>query len=228
MAILHEGYGRVAVLAGLLMLAGTVASAQQPVVTRAADHPVSAEIRAGVSTDRNATGPAVGGAVIVGLVDRLSVEGTGTYLGRGSGARAASVTGGLLFDLMEGDQVVPYVALGGGWYHSSLDLGAPRFFGNVSLPAGATVCGGGFGPGTCLYGQVPSYYRARLGNVYVPQNRAWSTVSFNDPVLHLGAGVRIALTSHVYVRPDARVLFAFSHGAHDTIGVFSLAVGFQP
>lgn len=215
-------------LAAAFVLTGTMAGAQQPVVSTVSNHPVSAEFRAGIAADRADTGAAIGGAVIVGLFDRVAVEGTGAYLGRGSGARAFALTGGLLFDLLEAQKVVPYVAVGGGWYHSSLDLGAARFFGNVNLPVGMPVCGGGFGPGSCGYGQVPQYYRARLGNLFVPQNRAWSTVTFDDPAVHVGGGVRIDLTRRVYLRPDARAIIVFGNGTRETVGLFTLAVGFRP
>ncbi len=217
-----------AAMAAALVLTATVAFAQPPIVTTTTDHAVSAEIRAGVAADGTDTGPAVGGAVTIGLFDRVAVEGTGEYLGRGTGARAFALTGGVLIDLMEGGSTVPYFAVGAGWYHSSLDLGTARFFGNVNLPAGSLVCGGGFGSGTCGYGQVPQYYRAQLGNLFVPQNRAWSTVTFNDPAVHLGGGVRIDLTRRVYLRPDARAIIVFGHGAHHTVGVVTLGVGFRP
>jgi len=75
---------------------------------------------------------------------------------------------------------------------------------------------------------VPNFYARRLGTVLAPAGRAWPTVGFNDPAVHAGAGFRIHLTDHLFVRPDVRVLWVFADGANQAVGVFAIGIGYRP
>jgi len=84
----------------------------------------------GLSSGSSTSGAALGGAFTFDFNDRLALEATGTWLDRGAGADAFHLNVGLLVNLLPaGSRAVPYVAVGGGLYHASFDLGDDRFFG---------------------------------------------------------------------------------------------------
>jgi len=82
-----------------------------------------------------------------------SVEAQRTYLDRGAGTDALSVSGSLLVNLLGArERIVPYAAVGGGIYRTSLDLANPALFGPIGAQfgPGSVVCpapGTGVGPG---------------------------------------------------------------------------------
>jgi hypothetical protein len=114
----------------------------------------------GLSTGAG-SGAALGGSFTIGLNDHLAIEGTGSYLTRGSGADALSLNLGLLVSLLPpGREAIPYAAIGGGLYHASFDLGNNRFFGMMGsqYPPGTRMVPlqgmGGYGMmGGGYYGQ---------------------------------------------------------------------------
>jgi hypothetical protein len=207
----------------------------------------------GVASGASETGGAFGGSVDIGPTPWISFEGQGTYLDRGDGVDAFSAAASALVNLLRSDRpVVPYGAIGGGIYHASYDLGNPRYLGAAGdeFDAGSTICpaaGSGFGPGpgpglglglgngTCAadaggywgVGDLPNFYARRLGALQFPGNGIWGTRDFTDPALSVGGGVRINVTDHFVLRPDARALILFADGETETLGVFVMNVGYR-
>jgi hypothetical protein len=188
--------------------------------------------------------------VLVDFSERISVEGQGTYLGRGPGGDAFNAGGSLLVNLLRSsERVLPYAAIGGGVHRVSFDLGNPRFLGpaGAQFGAGSTVCpaaGTGFGvgpgpglggrardcPGTAAgywgVGALPNFYARRLGPLAFPRGGAWETRGFTDPALSLGGGVRFNVTERLMLRPDVRALVIFANGETHTLGEFLVNLGY--
>jgi hypothetical protein len=206
---------------------------------------------AGVSTGEEQTGAALGGTVLVNVTQRLTVEANGTYLDRGSGADAVNVGASLLFNLFAvRARTAPYVVIGGSVHHATFDLSDARFLGNREIPyaAGSRVCaapgiGAGAGPmpgwgvghmacpsnmaGYLGIGDMPRFYGTRLGALEIPANGRWDDVSFTDPAVSFGGGVRLNLNDRLMIRPDLRALIILGDGDKHTVGVFVVNVGYR-
>jgi hypothetical protein len=205
----------------------------------------------GTGFTASTTGVALGGSWLFDVNDRASVDAQGTYLDRGRGTDAISVSGSLLVNLLPArERIVPYAAVGGAMYRTSFDLANPAFLGPVGAQfgPGSVVCpapgtgvgpgpGMGFGPGTGTcpatvagywgVGHMPDFYARRLGPMNVPMGGAWETRSFMDPAVSLGGGIRFNVTEHLMVRPDIRALVVFANGETDTVGVFGVQLGYR-
>ena len=207
----------------------------------------------GVGSGASDTGVALGGSILFDVTERVSIEGQGTYLDRGTGADAFAATGSLLVNLLPAtERIVPYAAIGGGVYHASYELANARFLGPAGMqfaggssvcPASGTGFGPGFGPGlgmgmrggTCPgtvagywgVGELPEFYARRLGTLTFPSGGAWETRSFTDPAASVGGGVRFHVTERLMVRPDIRGLIVAADGDTHTIGIFVVNVGYR-
>lgn len=207
----------------------------------------------GVAAGSSDTGAALGGSVLVDLTSRLVVEGEAVYADRGRGADAISANGTLLVNLRSGGETVPYVAIGGGVYRASFDLGDPRFLGPIAAAygPGTQICpapgmpgpgmgfgpGGGFGPstGTCPsgvtvgwgVGDLPHFYARRLGALAIPNSRMWDERSFTDPAISFGGGLRFDLSPHLVVRPDIRAVVVFADDDTYTVGLLTVRLGYR-
>lgn len=232
-------------LAAVALLAST-ALAQSDIAPRTA---VSFVGGAGSAT--STTGVALGASWLFDVNERASVEVLGTYLDRGAGVDALSVSGSVLVNLVPArERIVPYAAVGGGMYRMSFELANPALLGPVGAQfgPGSVVCpapgtgigpgpGAGFGPGTgtCLVpvagywgvGRMPGFYAQRLGPMSVPVGGAWETRSFLDPAMSAGGGLRFNVNEHLMVRPDIRALVVFADGDQRTLGVFSVQLGYR-
>jgi len=233
--------------AGMALLVTTSPSYAQSEPPRAV---VSAAV--GVGSASPNTGVVVGGSLLVDVSNIVSIEGHGAFLDRGAGAHAATASAGVLVNLRSSrEELVPFVSVGGGLYHSSFDLSRPRFLGrpNGQLPAGTSVCampgtGAGFGrgpghsygpgvgmcTGTAGYwgvGQLPGFFARRLGALTVPSGNDWGRRSFTDPAVYAGVGLRVNATAHVLMRIDARALIALRNRDTYTLGVFTAQVGYR-
>jgi hypothetical protein len=237
---------RTSVLAVAIALLATTALAQSDISARTA---VSFFGGAGAAT--STTGVALGGSWLFDLNDHVSLEAQGTYLDRGAGVNALSISGNVLVNLIPArERIVPYAAVGGGVYRSSFELANRALFGQAGLQfaPGSIVCpapgtgvgpgpGPAFGPGTGTcpatvdgywsVGQMPSFYARRLGPMGVPVGGAWETRSFTDPAVSMGGGLRFNLTEYLMVRPDIRALVVFADGNTHTVGVFGMQVGYR-
>ena len=219
------------------------------VVTSLLSTSASAQVRTnlaiapGVAAGSSDTGAAVTGAIAFDLSDRATVEGTVGMAGRGPGADGMYAGGALLLHLLPSARAVPYVAVGGGVYHAQFDLNHQRFFGGMgSTYAPGTIMtplgpgGHGFGmmggsttpaTGTFYPGQMPAFYAQRMGTLSVPVNNTWGMRGFTDPALSIGGGITVAVTDHVFLRPDARALLVFGNGDRYSIGILTMGVGYR-
>jgi hypothetical protein len=232
-------------MAAVALLAST-ALAQSDIAPR-----MAVSFIGGAGSSSSTTGVALGGSWLFDVNDRASVEAQGTYLDRGAGVDALSVSGSLLVNLLPArERIVPYAAVGGGVYRTSFDLANAALLGAVGAQfgPGSVVCpapgtgvgfgpGPGFGPGTGTcpatvtgywgVGQMPGFYARRLGPLGVPVGRAWETRSFADPALSIGGGLRFNVNEHLMVRPDIRALVVFADGDTHTLGVFGMQLGYR-
>jgi hypothetical protein len=227
-------------------LFATTALAQSDISPRTA-----VSFMGGAGSATSTTGVALGGSWLFDFIDHASVEAQGTYLDRGAGVDALSISGSLLVNLIPAsERIVPYAAVGGGMYWTSFDLANPAMFGPVGAQfgPGSVVCpapgtgigpgpGAGFGPGTGTcpataagywgVGQMPGFYGRRLGAMAVPVGGVWESRSFMDPAVNLGGGLRFNVNEHVMVRPDIRALVVFAEGETHTLGVFGVQLGYR-
>ena len=225
------------------------AAAQNPSPAAATGGPVSVSFDGGLAGTSPGTGPAIGGRLTFDLTDRFAIEAAGSWLARGSGADAASLTAALLVNLAPADRrAVPYAAVGAGLYRAMFDMGDRRFFGTMgaqyagyqAVPIagmhGTGMMQGYTGEGTWTgpwsgptwdLTQMPMFYVQRMGTMQVPIDGQWSMHSFTDPALSLGGGLRLDVSPRVYVRPDARALVVIANGDTYTVGVFSLGLGYR-
>lgn len=236
-----------------LLLAAVAALAWGSSTAFAQSEPQAAvSVTAGAASGSSDTGVVLGGSVLFDATERLAIEATSAYLGRGEGADGFMFNGSLLVNLRRSTQrVVPYAAIGGGLYRVSFDLANPRFLGPVGtqFSPGSTVCaspgtgfgrgpGSGFGEGTGTcpataagywgVGAVPDFYARRLGPLAFPAGGvAWEKADFTDPTLTVGGGIRFNLTDRVMVRPDVRALVIFADGKTHTIAVFGVNLGYR-
>lgn len=238
----------VAWVAGALVLSLSAAAGAQPTSqTGSSTRPLSIGATGGLSTGMMQTGGAVGAGLTFDVFDRIAMDGRGIWLRPGQGASGLEISGTLLFTVLRGKTVSPYVGIGGGLYRARLSLGSQRMFGSSGLPfapgtvvgAGQTYCGGGGMMGGMSCGTtwtdsstgtgynmeaMPSFYARRLGQLMVPLDGQWSSRSFTDPAMTLGFGAQVDLTERLYVRPEARALVVFGGG--DTLTLGTVTVGF--
>ncbi|HEY5545709.1 MAG TPA: hypothetical protein VIK50_06605 [Gemmatimonadaceae bacterium] len=123
-----------AVIVLVAALGPSTALPQESVAT--ADRSATISGIGGLAAGMHGTGPVLGGAV---TFDWFAVEGSGTYLNRGSGADAFGAHASLLANVTpSGRRSVPYFNIGGGAYRASFDLDDRRFFGSESLYDGGS------------------------------------------------------------------------------------------
>ena len=179
-------------------------------------------------------GAALGGMFTRDLTDRLSAEAVASYLGRGMGSSGLTASASLLFNLRpRHEKAEPYLAVGGGVYRASFDMGSSRFSGPMdmggSMMGGLGMMGVGSWDGTAQwnYGQMPHFYGARLAGQPGGSQPYDGQRSFTDPVLSFGGGIRIDLGSRLYLRPDLRALVVISRGDASTSGLFTVNLGYR-
>ena len=186
-------------------------------------------LQAGFSTaSPHVRGATVGGSLLVDVKRRLAVEGSGAYLDRGAGASAASLSVGLVLNLVSRDETaLPYLVAGVGLSRASFDTRNARFSGPA--PSGEMGAGRyrhvmeGEPPGWDL-GELPPFYSDRVENLIAREGRSGSR-SFNDPALSVGAGVRIRLGRNWSAREDARAQLLMRSGEIYLVWVFSIHLG---
>lgn len=175
-------------------------------------------------------GAALGGAFVRDLTSRLSAEAQASYLARGMGSNAFNASASLLVNLRpRGEKAVPYLAAGGGVYRASFDMGSDRFSGPMDMSGSMACCSGAMGmtwPGAEQwdYGQMPHFYGARMAG---QEGSYPGPRTFTDPVVSLGAGIRIDVGSHLDLRPELRALVVVSGGDTSTSGLFTVNLGYR-
>lgn len=156
----------------------------------------------GASDDSRATGPVLGGSLLVDLTPTIGVEGSGRWLDRGEDASAFAADLSGIFGVRVSERTVPYAAVGVGVYRASFDV-----------PAGA-------GPPVSM----PGFYARRFTTTPVGGRQS---VSFTDPSLLVGAGVTMIPRRGWFVRPDLRMLFVRRDGATHQVLVATINVGIR-
>lgn len=248
----HERTSGIVLVLALVLVLG-VAAAPAQTVSEVEKGWTGLSFVGGFSSGSSDTGVALGGTFTYELTPRFALEATGKYLDRGRGADAFDVSGNFLMSLVPSTRdLVPYLAVGGGLYRASWDLGHQRFLGPMAnqLGPGTISCtgtgasfmpgagfmagagsmpgfGSGFGPEDCPFGELPEFYAQRLGQVVVPASGTLGSRSFTDPTVNFGGGVRFDVSPHVFVRPDFRMLVVAAEGDTYSLGVFTIQFGYR-
>lgn len=120
----HGGPGIVAVPA--MMVAGTLLAVSAFAQTAAPNTTgwtpgTTLNLFGGIGVDSSHTGGAAGGAFGWEVTPRLSVEGTGTWFDRGTGAEGFAADLSAIVNLRSPRRTVPFVKVGGGLYWASFD-----------------------------------------------------------------------------------------------------------
>lgn len=205
------------------------AEARAEATSPASDRSPAFYVQAGFSTaSPHVRGATVGGSLLLELTRRLAVEGSGVYLNRGAGTSAASLSAGLVLNLASRNETaVPYLVAGFGLVRASFDTGNARFSGPA--PSGEMGTGRyrhvmeGEPPGWDL-GELPPFYSDRVETGIAREGRTGS-LSFNDPALSVGAGVRIRLGRGWSARQDARAQLLMRSGEVYAVWVFTIHLG---
>lgn len=213
-----------------------------PLLTSAQEQPTSGHaektavcMQAGYSSGSSAMGGAALGAMLVrDVTGRLAIEASASYLGHGMGSSGLSASAVLLVHLRPArEKAVPYLVAGGGLYRASFDMGNDRYHGPMNMGGSMMDGFGMMGPGgapagtSWSYGQMPHFYGRRLADDAGTEGPFHGDSSFTDPAISLGGGIRIDLGSRLYLRPDARALVVTSSGDTNTVGVFTVNLGYR-
>jgi hypothetical protein len=174
------------------------------------------------------SGAAAGGSVVLHAGPRLAVEGSASYVDRGAGSSAASLSvSGILHLASRAEEAVPYLVAGAGLYRASFDTRIARFSG----PAPSGPMGSGRyrhvmkgGPPDWDLGELPAFYGDRTADDIALRGRN-GVLAFNDPAVSLGAGMRVRLGRRWSMRQDARAQLVMRNGQVYALGVFTIQVG---
>lgn len=171
------------------ILVGTVrlsAAGQQPPPTT--EGPVSLGVVGGATAGSGRTGAAAGLALAFDLNERLSVEGRGVFLGRGSGQMGTEITANLLVNLLSGRRrALPYIAAGGGFYRATFDLNNQSLFGMMAggVPVGTQFVplDGGRGWGAMPGGMMGTTWPLgqTFGQGWTMGNFMWNNTAISGP-----------------------------------------------
>jgi hypothetical protein len=162
-------------------------------------HGTTLNVFGGAATTSGDTAAAAGGAFGWELTPRFAIEGSGTWLDWGQGARAFTAAMSAHVAVVTPRPFVPFLAGGVGLYHASFD----RF--------DATI---------------PGFYHRRMAGMTFAQGRR---VSFTDPSLAGGGGVNVYLSRHWALRPEvlATLVLRESRRFVVTTGAIRLAYHFE-
>ena len=218
--------------------------------------PLSLAAIGGLSAGQGDAGGSIGATFAFDVSDRIGIEARGLHEGRGSGETGTEFTATALVTIVRTQRAAPYLAIGGGVYRASFDMGNSRFFGMMNgqyavgtpfvpiqgMPGfammGAYYPSGGYGYQGMMWqgpwtgttyttSQMPMFYANRLGQMMVPANGQWGMRSFTDPALTIGGGLKIDVTNRLFVTPDVRGLVVFSSGDHMTLLTMNIGVGMR-
>lgn len=186
------------VAAALLLSAVTGAAAQAP----AWDHGTSLAVSTGAARADGTTGAAVGGSVSWELTTYFAIEGAGRWMDRGTAPGAYAGEVGARVGLGgTRDSAMPYVMVGVGAQRRAFDVH------DQGEAAG-----------------MPEFYRRRLT---LNGNAVGAHQTFTDPALVAGAGVDVALTRTLALRPDVRALVVFGDGQRNTVVVATVSLAYR-
>lgn len=201
--------------------------------TAAFPHPLSADVTGGLAAGHGPSHANVGGTFTFDVSDRIAVEARGLRV-TGEGENGFQLTGVVLMTLARTSRAEAYVAAGGGISRASFDMGDEHMFGamnglyNVGMSFSAMPGMSGFvmtNGSTYTASRMPAFYANRLGTMTVAANGQWGMRSFTDPAMALGGGLKLNLTTRVYVAPDVRGLVVFSGHQHSTSVTMNVGFG---
>jgi hypothetical protein len=238
------------ILASLLMAAVLWPSAPLAQThTPGESHPISVLFDGGFAAGSPGSGPAIGARLTWDVTPRLALELAGAWAGRGGGTDTGTLAAQALVNLTDTERkMVPYAAIGGGWYGAMFDMDDRRYFGamgaeyagmhvvplpgmhGVGMLSGYPGAPGWAGPWSGPVWDVsgmPMFYLERMGIMQVPADGRWGRHMFGDPALAAGGGVRVAVSERVYVRPEVRALVAFSGGRSFTTTLVTFGIGYR-
>ena len=186
-------------------------------------------LQTGLSTaSPHTSGGTAGGSVILHEGRRLAFEGAASYLNRGPGSSALSLSAGVILNLVSKEEkAVPYLVGGGGVLRASFDTRNPRFFGAArsgEMGAGRYRHVMEGSPPDWDLGELPPFYGDRLQTLIAREGRT-GRASFSDPAVTLGAGVRIRLGRSWLAGQDARALLVLRSGSAYTLWVVTVHFG---
>ena len=207
----------VSISAALVMTAATPWSWAGQESTPVREGPVSISALGGVSGGSGHVGAAAGLTLSVDVSDRVSLEGRSVYFDRGPSQSAMDMNLSMLVDLMTGRRAVPYLSVGGGLYRAMFDGDDQRF----------SEMMGGFASGDQAAGPMPMFYARRYGRMAAATGGRRHMPGFTDPAVSVGGGMRLDLTSRLYVRPDVRAVTIFGGGDTYTVGSATVSVGYR-
>lgn len=249
--------GRAILTAAILVSMPLAASAQQSPTVAPGHGPVSVGLLGGLGAGTGQGGGIVGGTLAAVLSERLSIEGRGVHMDRGSGADALEVSASLVVDLLVARRAVPYVSFGGGMYRAGFDLDNRQFFGmmgglgpgeqivptmrgwgmmgsgNTYAPGAGWMMGDFTWDGVTRTGpqftgsHMPAFYANRLGAMTMPADGRWGSRTFTDPAVTFGGGIRFDVTEAISLRPDVRTIMVIADGDTYTLASFSVAIGYR-
>jgi hypothetical protein len=209
------------------VVTGVAAATPIPAAERAAGPPrgkTTVSFGIGLGAGEAQSGAALRVGVDWILTGRLRLELVGSYLDRGLDSDAWNGYLGLRLDLEgKGASVVPYFALGGGFFRAR--------FGMVGFGPSAAVDGACGVARECstnmpTYADMPAFYRRRLQAP--PYGARWPDPrTFTDPMVAVGGGVRCDVTPRLFVIPDVRALLVTGDGDTLAVGVLTLNVGYR-
>lgn len=228
-------FGSILVLA---VVATTASATEGPSATTGHERN-AISLQAGLASGSpDMAGAAVGGTLVRDLGSRLALEATGSFLSRGMGANGLNLSASLLMNLRPGrEKAVPYLAVGGGVYRASFDMGNSRFSGPMRYGMGYGMMGayGAYGMMGRLYsdsggqwnfGQMPMFYGNRMG-LAGQDGRVNAHRRFTDPAVSVGGGIKMDLGSRLSLRPDVRALVVAFGGDTYTVGLFTVNLGYR-
>jgi hypothetical protein len=144
----------------------------------------------------------LGAAALWELTAHLAIEGAGRWMDREGQADAYAGELAALIGLAgTRDTAVPYLVVGVGLHRRTFDI-----------------------HDTTVLDDIPRFYRRRLG---AAEGALGARRSFTDPTLVAGAGVDVALSRTVVLRPDVRVLLVVNGGRHHAVTVATLNLGYR-
>ena len=162
-------------------------------------HGTTLSVFAGGAAGGHDTAGAAGGAFGWELTPRTSLEGGGTWLDWGPGARGFTANMTAQVAVTTARPIVPFLSAGVGLYHATFNRAD---------------------------GMMPRFYQRRMAG---PAGAPSSTATFTDPSLAGGGGITMFVSRHWTLRPEviATVVMRDSRSFVVTTGALRLAYHFE-
>lgn len=161
-------------------------------------HATTLAISGGGAVDSGDSGPVVGGALGWQVSRAVAVEGVGRWYYRGKETDAFSSALLLQTDVVSSGETRLFLSGGLGVYHASFGRAAQM--------------------------SMPGFYRRRMA----PRTEGpVSQVSFTDPAVVLGGGMKFPMTRHVSLRPAVETMIVPVHSRYHYVTTFAVSVAYR-